>query len=81
MLYRKVQCWGHCCFYFISDLQKAVVQSKVNPFADDINFLFANHFLKNLNKAVNFDLSNLVQWLRANKLSLNVNKAEIVVFR
>ena len=31
--------------------------------------------------AVNFDLCNLVQWLRANKISLNVNKTEIVVFR
>ena len=31
--------------------------------------------------AVNFDLSNLVQWLRASKISLNVNKTEIVVFR
>ena len=34
-----------------------------------------------MNKTVNFDLSNLVQWLRANKISLNVNKTEIVVFR
>ena len=34
-----------------------------------------------MNKTVNFDLSNLVQWLRVNKISLNVNKAEIVVFR
>ena len=34
-----------------------------------------------MNKTVNFDLSNLVQWLRGNKISLNVNKTEIVVFR
>ena len=43
--------------------------------------LYASHSLRNLNKTVNFDLSNLVQWLRANKISLNVNKTEIVVFR
>ena len=34
-----------------------------------------------MNKAVNFDLSNLVQWLRANKISLNISKTEKVVFR
>ena len=43
--------------------------------------LYASHSLRNLNKTVNFDLSNLVQWLRANKISLNVNKTEIAVFR
>ena len=66
---------------YINDLNKAVVHSKVHHFADDANFLYTSHSLKNLNQIVNFDLSNLVQWLRANKISLNVNKTEIVVFR
>ena len=66
---------------YINDLNKAVVHSKVHHFGGDTNFLYASHSLKNLNKTVNFDLSNLVQWLRANKISLNVNKTEIVVFR
>ena len=35
----------------------------------------------NILTTVNFDLSNLVQWLTANKIFLNVNKIEIVVFR
>ena len=61
---------------YINDLNKAVVHSQVHHFADDTNFLYASHSLKNLNKTVNFDLSNLVQWLRANKISLNVNKTE-----
>ena len=30
--------------------------------------------------SVNFDLSNLVQWLRANKLASNVNKTDILIF-
>ena len=66
---------------YINDLNKAVVHSKVHHFADDTNFLYASHSLKNLNKTVNFDLSNLVQWLRANKISLNANKTEILFFR
>ena len=67
---------------YINDLNKAVVHSKVHRFADDTDILYASHsLLKHLNKKVNFDLSNLVQWLTANKISLNVNKTEIVVFR
>ena len=60
---------------------KAVVHSKVHHFPDDTNFSYASHSLKNLNRTVNFDLSNLVQWLTANKISLNFNKTEIAVFR
>ena len=66
---------------YINHLNKAVVHCKIHYFADETNFLYASHSLKNLNKAINFDLSNLVQWLRANKISLNVNKTEIAVFR
>ena len=65
----------------VNDLNKAVVHSNFHHFADGTNVLYASHSLKNLNKTVNFDLSNLVQWLRANKISLNVNKTVIVVFR
>ena len=66
---------------YINDLNQAIVHSKVHHFADDTNFLYASHSLKKLNKTINFDLSNLVQWLRANKISLNVNKTELVIFR
>ena len=66
---------------YINDLKKAVVHSKVQHFADDTKFLYASRSLRNLHKTANFDLSNLVQWLRANKIYLNVNKTEIAVFR
>ena len=50
-------------------------------FADDTNLLYASSSLKDINKKINFDLSNLVQWLWANKIALNVNKTDIVIFR
>ena len=37
--------------------------------------------MKKLNKQINSDLSSLVNWLRANKISLNAKKTEIVIFR
>ena len=52
--------------FYINDLNQATVHSKVHHCADDTNFLYASHSLKKINKTINFDLSNLVQWLRAN---------------
>ena len=66
---------------YINDLNQAILHSKVHHFADDTNFSYASHSLKKLKKTMNFDLSNLVQWLRANEISLNVNKTELVIFR
>ena len=37
--------------------------------------------LKKLNKLVNYDLKNLLHWLNANKISLNVKKTELVIFK
>ena len=61
---------------YINDLNQAIVHSKIHHFADDTNFLYASHFFKK-NKIISFDFSNLVKWLRANKISMNVNKTEL----
>ena len=37
--------------------------------------------LGNSNKLVNANLKRLVNWLNANKISLNVKKTEIVIFK
>ena len=66
---------------YINDLKQAILHSKVHHLPDDTNFLYASHPLKKLKKTINFDLSNLVQWLRANRISMNVNKTELVIFR
>ena len=66
---------------YINDLIRSIKNSKINHFADDANLLYAISSVKDINKKINFDLSNLVQWLRANKISLNVNKTYIVIFR
>ena len=66
---------------FINDLHTSVKTSKVHHFADDTNLLFINKSLKMINKLINHDLVLLVQWLRANKISLNASKTELVLFR
>ena len=37
--------------------------------------------IKKINKVVNKDLKFLIQWLHANKISLNVAKTEFIIFR
>ena len=40
----------------------------------------SNIYLEVLAKQMNKDLLNLVYWLRANKLCLNVQKTELIIF-
>ena len=66
---------------FINDLNLAVQYSSVHQFADDANLLVVEKSLKQLNKKVNRNLKLTVEWVRANKLSLNANKTEIIIFK
>ena len=59
----------------------AIVHSRVKHFADDTNILYSSKSLTDLNKKVNHDITKLVQWLRANRISLNVKKTDIIIFR
>ena len=59
---------------YINDLNQAIKFCKVHHFADDTNLLYLGKSFKNLNKFVNIDFKNLVNWLNANKVSLNVKK-------
>ena len=64
---------------YINDLNQAIKFCKVHHFADDTNLLCLS--LLKLNKLVNTDLKHLVNWLNANKISLNVKKTEMVIFK
>ena len=49
-------------------------------FADDTNLLNFNSFEKFINKQINYDLKSLTNWLKANKIFLNVGKTELLLF-
>ena len=66
---------------YINDLNSAIGFSYIRHFADDTNILYKNHSLKKINQRINFDLKNIVKWLRANTIALNTSKTEIVLFR
>ena len=53
----------------------------VHHFADDTNILLFDSSLKSIQKNINIDLKFLCHWLNANKISLNTNKTEYILFR
>ena len=65
----------------INDLTQAIKFCKVHHFVDDTDLLCHSNSIKKLNKVVNADLKHLVNWLNANKISLNVKKTEMVIFK
>ena len=65
---------------FINDLHKSIRQIQMLHFADNTNLLYINKSVQRINKHINLDLSLIVQWLGANKISLNADKTELVVF-
>ena len=66
---------------YINDLNQAIKFCKVHHFADDTNLVHSSKSITNLNKYVNLDMKNLTVWLNANKISLNVQKTEMVIFK
>ena len=66
---------------YINDLNRVITYSYIRHFADDTNILYRDKSLRKINQRINFDLKNIVNWLRANRIALNTSKTEIVLFR
>ena len=66
---------------YINDISNSADQLKFYLFADDTHMLYADRNLKSLETMVNDDLSNVYDWLTANKLSLNIKKSNFGIFR
>ena len=66
---------------YINDLHKAIKFCVTRHFADDTNLLIYNNSLKQLQKDLNYDLKQLCNWLKSNKISLNCSKTELAIFR
>ena len=49
-------------------------------FADDANLFFQHRDIKMLESLINSELEKVLTWLCANKLSLNIDKSNFVIF-
>ena len=66
---------------YINDLHKAIQYCKLHHFTDDTNLFHTNKSVKGLIKLVNHDMKQSNNLLSANKISLNVGKSELVIFK
>ena len=66
---------------YMNFLNQAIKFCKVHHFADGTNLLYLNNSIKKLKKLVNAELKNIVDWLNAYKILLNVQKTEMVIFK
>ena len=66
---------------YINDLHSTIDFCTTRHFADDTSLLIKNKSLKQLKKQLNLDLRNLCKWLKSNKISLNVSKTKLIIFR
>ena len=58
----------------INDVDQAISLYKIKHFADETNLLCVSNSIKKLSKLFNADLKHLVNWLNANKVSVNIKK-------
>ena len=66
---------------YTNDLPNCLKFSKAILFADDTTVYLTSKNIPNLFNNINSDLDLLAEWFRANKLSLNIEKTNYVVFK
>ena len=62
-------------------MNKAIKFCKVHHFVNGASLLYFSKSIAKRNKYVNLDMKNLTDWLNANKISLNVQKTDLVIFK
>jgi hypothetical protein len=65
---------------YINDISNISDSFFMILYADDTNIFFSGNDLQTLYNQINSDLNKVLEWLRANKLSLNINKSHCMIF-
>ena len=64
----------------INDLPRVSTKQKFLLNADDTNILFKNADTKTIIKTFNMEMPKIMEWLKSNKLHINLNKTVVVIF-
>ena len=67
--------------FVLIHLNLAIKFGRAHHFLDDTNLLLVDNSLKKINKHIDHNLKLLIAWLRANRISLNTSKTDILLFR
>ena len=66
---------------YVNDIANCLTHSKLISFADDTTVFFSSKCINDLYQNMNSDLDDLTHWFKANRLSLNVNKSNCMLFQ
>ena len=66
---------------YINDICNVSPMTKLILFADDTNLFFSNKDPLKLTEIINNEIAKFAQWLVVNKLTLNVDKTKLIVFK
>ena len=66
---------------YINDIKNSSLILRFFLVADDTSTLLINKDIKKIEKTYNKELENIKNWLDSNKLSLNVDKSNLLLFR
>ena len=64
---------------YINDLPNCSCNCELRIYADDTHLTYAGDCVNNLQLYLNLDLENVRNWLRANKLTLNMSKTDFML--
>ena len=65
---------------YINDIYRSYPTSGFHLFADDTTLFCANKNINQLKNNIKTSLDNIANWLKANKLTLNVDKSKLLCF-
>jgi len=65
---------------YINDIYRVLPGENVKLFADDTNLLISGVDVNVLNQKCNYCIETLNQWFIANRLHINVDKTNVIVF-
>ena len=71
---------GPLFLIYINDFRPCLNSTEVGHFADDTLIMYANRNMKTMETVVNCELKLVTQWMKLNKLSLNIDKTNFVLF-
>ena len=66
---------------YINELNSSIDNASTYHFADDTNLLVIEDSIEEMHAKTNEAIFSVVNWLRANKISLNTKKTKIIIFK
>ena len=66
---------------YINDIFLDAPKVSFHLFADDTCIFHSNRNYRKLEDEINTSMDNITNWLKANKLMINVKKSNVIVFR